>query len=251
MDVNLALKKMVEDYFFKFPTLSLNALAKRANVSEPTLRRITSSQSKLPPAPNIVLNLVSYIKKEKRLAVLLKKTEGVIGEFLRENFSQFIFENETYQYDGDLNELFADKDMYLIYKLASNVVGVSKTEIRQILGEIGVIKLNKMVEQKVIISNNDDCFHSSNKNFSVDIEIAKNFLPHLVQFFKPESVALGLNLMYSLSESLNEDAIKKIKEIQKEAVKSIHEIMSNQNFHGDIPYFSLTMSDTLTIGDNL
>jgi hypothetical protein len=48
-----------------------------------------------------------------------------------------------------------------------------------------------------------------------------------------------------LSETINEDGIRKIKEIQKEAIKKIHTIMNSPFYEGDIPFFTIDMCDTM------
>jgi DNA-binding transcriptional MerR regulator len=237
----------------KYPSISLNAIAKRSGVSEPTLRRLMMSKEKnrQPPAPNIVLQLVSFIKKEKRMSVLISKTEGPIGDYLRKSFDQFIFEKEDIEMSFDLNKLFLDKDLYLIYKLAANSNGVSLKEIEKILGVTGKNKLSELIEKNVIEKRADENFHAINKNFSVDVNVAKNFLPELIRFFKPELAHEGKTLFYSLSESMNESGIQKIKEIQIEAVKAIYKIMTDENNQGTIPYFSVSLLDTMFLNENM
>jgi hypothetical protein len=44
---------------------------------------------------------------------------------------------------------------------------------------------------------------------------------------------------------LNEEAIKRIKDIEKVAVKKIFEVMNDKNNQGTVPYFSLIISDTI------
>lgn len=246
MELNQSLKVLTQNYLDAHPSLSLNALAKRANVSEPTLRRLMNDTSKQAPSPNIVLNLVSYIFKEKKLSVLLSKTDGAIGEFLRKSYDQFIFDQETYEYHHDLNALFRDKDYYLIYKLAANTSGIKPAEIEKMLGEIGKMKINELMKKKVLIKDEEGTLHAANKNFSVDIQVAKDFLPEMLRFFKPEKAEEGKNLFYTLSESLNDEAIQQIKNIQREAVKNIHKIMSDEQNQGEIPYFAVTLLDTMT-----
>lgn len=253
MDLNSSLQDLIQEHLMKYPSLSLNAIAKRSGVSEPTLRRLMTSKEKnrQPPAPNIVLQLVSFIKKEKRMSVLLNKTEGPVGDYLRKSFDQFIFEKEDVEMSFDLNKLFLDKDLYLIYKLAANSHGVRLIEIEKILGVTGKNKLFELVEKNIIEKRADDHYHALNKNFSVDVQVAKNFLPELIRFFKPELAHEGKTVFYSLSESMNEAGIQKIKEVQIEAIKAIYKIMSDEKNQGSIPYFSVSLLDTMVLNENM
>ena len=52
---------------------------------------------------------------------------------------------------------------------------------------------------------------------------------------------------YTLSESLSEKGIQEVKRIQREAVQKIHQVLSESKFQGDIPYFTINLSETLTV----
>ena len=243
------LKDMVAIYFERFPNMSINGLAQKSGVGATTIRRILNNDLKGDPAPHTVLSIVSTLYKERELSKLLSLVEGPVGEMLRECYSLFITEKLDHKYDVDLNEILSDRVNYFIYKLAANKKGTTKIKIVELFGLLGEKRLNSLLNLGLIFEK-DEAIHAKDKNFSLDIKIAKKLLPELIDFYKPEEVAKGKNLFYSLSESLNEDGIKKIKEIQKEAVKKIFEVMNCPYYEGDIPYFTLNMNDTLTYDNN-
>lgn len=240
------LKDLLENYFRKFPNVSINGLAKKSGVGATTLRRILSESLKGDPAPSTVLNVVSAITKERRLSSLLKSFEGPIGEMLRGSFGHFVEENLPHSYSTDLNHELADWHKYIIYKLASNKCGVSKTVLGQTIGNVGLKSLNEMFEKGLLYADGD-IIHSKEKNFSLDLNLALKHLPNLLDFYKPDNLDRGQNLFYTLSESINEDGIKKIKEIQRDAIKKIYAIMNSPYYEGEIPYFTVHCMDTLTL----
>jgi hypothetical protein len=67
-----------------------------------------------------------------------------------------------------------------------------------------------------------------------------------VKFYKPEALAQGKNLFYSLSESMTAEAIQEIKNVQRDAVKKIHAIMNDKDNFGEIPYFTINLAETFT-----
>jgi AraC-like DNA-binding protein len=243
------LKDMINKYLEKFPNLTVSALAKRCNVSATTFRRILQSEKPFAPAPHIVLNIVSYIHREQNLAVLIKKMEGPIEELLTQCFGKFstVYEETPHVYDIDLNEILSDKTNYLIYKLAANDAGTHATIIQQIFGDIGTKKLEKLLEIGAVYQDNDHKIHAKEKNFSLNLELAAEHLQELVKFYKPEELALGKNIYYTVSESLNQEGIDEVKKIQKEAVKKIYSIMQDKKYHGIYPYFSINLADTLLV----
>lgn len=254
-DVNTQLRQLVEVYMEKHSGLTLNALAGRCGVPATTMRRLmqkgSEKEQKNALAPHSVLSLVSYLLKEKKISSLLKKIDGPIAELLNRCFDQFIFDEETSKHtlNFDLNAIFQDKTNYLIYKLAANQCGTSITEVKNIFGLSGLQKLSELIEKKwlVVDSIDSEKFHARDKNFSVDIKLAHQLSHSLIDFYKPCDVGHGYNLFYSLSEGMNEKGIKKIKEIEKEAVQNIFTVMNAKEFHGDIAYFAMVLSDVLGI----
>jgi hypothetical protein len=251
--VNTQLKQLTLLYLEKHPGLTLNALAGRSGVPATTMRRLMKStdSDKSELAPHTVLSLVSYLLKEKKISMLLKKIDGSIAELLNRCFDQFIFDEETsnHQLDTDLNNLFKDKTTYLVYKLAANRCGTTMEDIKNIFGLLGLQKLNDLMEKGWITADlkNSEILHAKEKNFSVDLALAHELTHSLLDFYKPRDLEAGLNLFYSLSEGMNQKGIQKIKEIEKDAVKKIFETMNDLQYLGSIPYYAVILSDVLGV----
>jgi hypothetical protein len=244
--VNHQLKKMTTDYLQTHSSLTLNALAVRSGVAATTLRRLMQNEDKGELAPHSVLALVAYLLREKKISKILKMIDGPVADLLNRCFDQFIFdESADHKIDVSLNELFKDRTTYLVYKLAANNCGISIDEIKNTFGLIGLKKINDLLDKGLLQTDDQGRLHAKEKNFAVDLTLAHQLTHSLVDHYKPTDVDCGLNLFYSLSEGLTEAGIKKIKEIEIEAVKNVYEIMNEKKNHGDIPYFSLFMSDVL------
>lgn len=245
-DLISQLQNLINDYLAKYPQVSINALATRSNIPVSTLRRISLGQQKGDLAPHNVLNLASYVLKEKSLAELLKKVHPTIKEYLEGHFGQFIFANNQRVYDVDLNEVLKDQFFYFIYKQAANHNGTTYMDIIEMFGRIGEAKANELKDMGLLIEEGNR-LHAKSKNFSLDLKVATSHLPELVRFYKPETLGMGLNLFYSLSESMSKDAITEIKDIQREAVKKISAIMNDPEKMGEIPYFTLNLAETFNL----
>ena len=247
ISINDQLRDLIKTYFNQHPRVSINGLAKRVGVGATTIRRILQSSIKEGPAPHTILNIVSAIYKEKNLGKLLNLLDGPVGECLRENFNAFVSVQTEYTYSHDLNVVLNDKVNYLIYKLAANQSGTTKEAIKDMFGDLGLGRVKELSEIGLLLINDKGIIHAKEKNFSLDVGIAKKHLPELVRFFKPEEVVKGLNIFYTLSESLSEKGIQEVKRIQREAVQKIHQVLSESKFQGDIPYFTINLSETLTV----
>lgn len=245
-DLISQLTELINTYLGKYPQVSLNALATRSNIPVSTLRRISLGQQKSEIAPHTVLNLTSYLLKEKNLSSLMGKVDPVIKEYLERHFGQFIFGAEKRVYDVDLNSYLKDQHRYFIYKLAANHRGTNLMEVMELFGRQGEAKVEEMIEFGLLIEDGET-LHAKDKDFSLDLEVASAHLPELVRFYKPETLGLGLNLFYSMSEAMTKEAITEIKNIQREAANKIAAIMDNENNRGDIPYFTINLAETYTL----
>lgn len=247
LSVNQELRVMTSLYLERHPGLTLNALAQRSGVPATTMRRLMQEEGRNELAPHSVLALVSYLLKEKKISKILKIVQGPIAELLNKCFDQFIFDEDSSNHEmhADLNTLLQDKTTYLVYKLAANKFGTDINEVKDALGLLGLKKLNELTELNWIMADETGKLHAKEKNFSVDLAIAHQLTHALVDQYKPCDVKLGYNLFYSLSEGMTEEGIKKIKEIEKEAVKKIFDLMNNQIYQGNIPYFAVVLSDII------
>lgn len=239
-----ALRHLVQEFLARHPRLTIQALATRANVPVTSLRRIVQDSSKSEVAPHTALNLCAYITREKNVAKLLEQLPQVLSDYISRHFGSFIFEgNENRTYAADLNEILKDRTNYLIYKLAANRGGASFEDITELFGSMGKVQAQKLIDLDILRLDSDRIF-ARDPDFSLDLKVAAEHLPELTKFYRPDAVAYGLNLMYSLSEALNEQAIKKIKDIQREAVMATHAIMNDPESFGDIPYFTLNLCES-------
>ncbi len=239
-----SLQSLIASYLEKNPSLTLNAFAARSQVPVTTLRRLMSGQQKNEIAPHSVLNLVSYVYREKNLSVLIEKTETVIAEFLRKHFGAFIFASEKRVYSLDLNQELRDETKYLIYKLAANHNGTDIMTIIENFGTLGKKKAEEMLSKGLLVEGGAR-LHAKEKNFSLDLTVAASHLGALVDFYKPAAMAEGTSTFVSMSESLSLEAIQEIRKVQCEAVLKIHALMNDQKNFGEIPYFTINLAETM------
>lgn len=244
MTLTQQLQGLVENYFDKFPNMSMNALALKSGIGATTLRRLRSDSIKGDPAPHTVLSLVSSVTNERRLSVIVEMFDGPLGELLKQTFGPYVEQNVQHKASPSLNSFLTDATSYFIYKLAANREGTTLETIEGNYGALGLKRLSELTDHG-LINEVDGVFKASEPDFCLDVHLAAGHLPQLVSHYKPDEIPNGQNLFYTMSESLNEEGIQKVKTAQKEAIKKIMDIMRSPFYAGDIPYFTLDMADTL------
>jgi transcriptional regulator with XRE-family HTH domain len=244
MTLNEQLRGQIDSYLKRNKHASLNSLAKKSGVGATTIRRIQSNSIKSSPSPHTVLNIMSALTNETNLNKLVSMLDGEIGIYLQDAFSLYTQTVTNHTYKAELNDVLKDSLTYMIYKLTANRTGISKIDIASEYGKQGLKRLEKLHKEAFVIEDNG-IFHATEKDFSVDYKVASTHLPELVKAYHPEELHLNKNLFYTLSETINEDGIKKIKEIQKEAVEKIYAIFQSPYYEGEEHYFTLNLCDTL------
>ncbi|MFZ8934905.1 MAG: hypothetical protein ACO20H_01585 [Bacteriovoracaceae bacterium] len=239
------LKEMVNSYLEAHPNISINGLAKRSSVGATTIRRIISGSIKSEPAPHTILNLVSVITKEKKLSVIIDKSKGPIKSVLEMTFGVYATESMPHTRDNGLDKALSNPQKFIIYKLAANRVGTSKEEVKENFGSNGLHNLNELLEYGLLEEVNSR-IHAIKKDFALDPEVLVRNIPELLKFYKTHEIDKGQNFLFSMSESLNFEAIQKIKDIQKDALKKIYNIVNSPYYEGEIPFFLVSCQDTLS-----
>lgn len=238
------LKELVIDYLKKNPSLTLHALALRSNVSSSSLRRLVLGTQKFEVAPHSVLNLVSYIFREKNISKLIKKIDQSIAEFLKKHFGSFIFINEQNLKNLEPETYFKDQTKFLIYRLGKNHNGIEVKKIEQYLGQIGLRKMDEMLTDGVLEMRGAVVF-SRPIEYQLNNEIIRDHLPALFQIYQGKTADENISVADFFNESLSLEAITKINEIRKRYLEEISSITTNSENFGEIPYIFFSLKGTI------
>lgn len=239
------LRATLTEYFDKHRNMSLNGLAKKCSVSEPTLRRIFKGQVKTLPNSTTILEVLSAISGEKNTAKLADRYSGPIGDYLR--LIQPQIEDCQPDFDNAVHAEFKDPVKYVIYKLSANSSGVTAQKIQDLFGARGLTCAEDLL-RKNFVQKSGETYRSHVRNFtSSGLSFIDNFKV-LAEFLKAKfSVQKpGLNpLVANYSESVTPKAYQEIMQIQKKTLMKIRKIMSAPESQGSIPLFMLLAIDTL------
>jgi hypothetical protein len=241
----LALQQILQNYLKERPARSVNGLSKKCVVSESTLRRILSGQIKTMPTATTVLDILTTISKEKNIQNILKLYPGTIANYLETNLPQS--ENVLTEYCQELNQVLKDSSTYIIYKLASNSMGLRREKIIELFGLHGIACADVLVENKYL-SLTDNIYRSQIENFTLHHDTFVQKFKAVADFIKIQKniEREHLNpLLVNYSESVSAEAYKEIVSLQKRTLKKIRDIMSAKDSQGQIPLFLLLAIDTL------
>lgn len=237
------LKDAITSYLEVNKNLSLNAIACRSNVSEPTLRRIKKGEVKTLPRINTIVDILSIIYKERNISSLIQKCGPHLKSYLSKVFSVLMDTEAAYENDTGLSKVLQDSTSYLIYKLAANRIGIKREQVQRNFGELGLKKLSDL-ERKGLVFEMVGSYHARTKSFCLDDDLFIQNFKSVADFIRiEEGPARGDNLFYNLSESVSEEGYQKIMAIQRQALKEIVSILNDKKFVGDKQAFVLSTVD--------
>jgi hypothetical protein len=151
----------------------LKDISAKREVGLRTLQRIVSNNNSFKPLPSTVLEVYSYLYKTTSVAELLTKLRTEIAEYLAKNnacFSKNLVERKISSNPKKEIELTTDSLFNIVYILASGDCGIDVSIIRNMLGKMGLDKLDEMItEGHVQINENEKIVRKNNLVWTVPI----------------------------------------------------------------------------------
>lgn len=243
----LQLQKILLDYLDSRPNLSLNGLAKRCAVSEPTLRRIRKGQLKTLPEVTTIIDLLCYVSQENNARKIPELFPGPLAEYLKSKAPVLDLMVKV-EVSEELTQTLKDPVKYLIYKRAVNDSGVTLDQVLNLFGSYGEKQLAALI-QEGLVTQEGDLYKGENKVFTLSNDVFVEHFKATADFIKPHKLAnSSKNLspgFANYSSGLNKKAYTEVLNIQRKAMNKIRKILFDPNAQGKIPTFVLAAVDTL------
>ena len=230
------LREYLQEERKRNPSLNETSLSKRMNIPPTTLNRLLNGYSK----PNIVtmLKLVQFIPE------LMKSVPSEVGKLLEVTRER---EKGRGYVGAEVEELLYDKNNFMCWILASLDKGVTKKEMKDVLGLDGEKTLNFLEKRKVISKGSDNRYRviEKGKKVVLSFDLIKRHLQLLTEQYNLHSVGKRRNYIHYLVGNLNGEGVKQVMKVHQEAHRKVQEIMSTEECKGNISVFSTSCSDAL------
>ena len=243
----IQLQEILLAYLESRPNLSINGLAKRCAVSEPTLRRIKKGQLKTLPEITTIIDLLCYISKEKDARKIADHFPGPLSDYLKAYAPQIdaLVEIEV---SHTLTQTLRDSTKYIIYKMSVNSMGVSMDKVVDLFGRHGESQLMSLIHDDLVEERNGR-YYGKIQYFSLTNDVFVEHFKAVADFIKPHKLSNASNsyspLFINYSAGLTKKAYKEILRIQRAALKKIRKVLVDKNSEGPIPTFYLSALDTI------
>ena len=246
--VSAQLRDVANGYLKKHKGLSVNALAKRMDVSEPTLRRIVKGQLKTKPSLETLMKVLSYVGKTSALAHHIHAHPGPIARELKTCFPTAAHSDFEMINNAKLEEALRDTTSFVLYNLACSDNGLHQEQIVALFGEVGLSSAEQL-RKDGLLSEIEGIYHASFKKWCSSPELSAKHIKSLANFIKPDRVKPESPLtpvFANLTGHIQAQAYKKILKIHQQAFRKTVQILRDPKNSGDLPVFFLGAFDTLS-----
>ena len=229
-------------------------MSKKIGIPPTTFNRLLNGYSH----PNIttlskLIQNIPALKKclpeeiRKAFQVNFEEAEGdylPTGNRVEQDLS--IVQKNKYIYEKDLVTLLSDKYMFLCYVLALSQKRITFKDIQYHFGQKGLKALDFLTQKNILLHNKEENFWIVNKKcpeFALPFHLVQKHLIFLAKQYDPEDV--HHNYIHEVIEGLNEEGVDTLLKAHREFHKKVMKIMTNKNYKGDKPFFSMACSDFL------
>lgn len=231
------------------PHFSVNAMARKCESSETTLRRIRKGNIKTMPKVSTVIDILKFISKENDSKRLLERFPGPLADYLKEKIVALDpIESVDIESVDITNILRNSPSRYLIYKLAANNTGVTEDKIVELFGRFGLNEAEHLVTRKVL-KKDGFTYRKIGNSFSLNNDVFIENFQATAQFIKPHKIedapADSKPFFINISRGVNIKTYRRILKIQRNALRQIRMLLASETSIGKIPLFFLSALDTI------
>jgi len=241
----LELKDLINSWLSEKDSRNIAALARGAGVGENCIRRILNSNS-MPVTENLH-KIVVFIKGDDKHQNLLSSLSTNLKNHIKFELSYLNFDElKDYKSMAAFEEHLSDYSTQFIFERSSMGSGISFEEIKNLFGEIGLSKINTLIELNLVSNNNGIILVNKDYQYHTwSTSLYKKFIPETIKnFYKTES---QINYLFNVNEGVSTKGYARIMDVLENAYKQIQDIANNEK--GEIPVAVAGFMDTLSNND--
>ena len=233
--------KCLQDLKKKFPTYSESQIAEQIKISRATLNRYYNESSK-PSLDNYLKVIVASGNHN-----LVQESMGLFDDVLKVALT----EEKKEIASSELEALFENRDVFVVYMMASNSYGVTRAQILDVLGNAGIEALNILLKKELALEEEGRiCLKQREAVVLRSFGSIKYHLDTYSKFYKTEHVGKKRNYAHSMTDGLNEEGIHALQNAHKAFHAEAQKILRDDKYKGLTPVFSVAYCDSLTSINN-
>lgn len=227
------LSSIIKEYLEEHPKVSLNRLAERSKVSEASLRRVVSKETKASPGVTLTLRVLKYITGEKSFIKLCKTYAGPLGDYLYKELALDRLNEEQEAYRAQLQDKVSDPIIFHVTALAGSPVGVTEEQVESFFGLEGIKTLLSLYEGNYL-NLKDGVFHTNEKGISFTRDIFKPVLHKTIDLVDSDLSPMDSdNFFYLWTSAMNEKGIQKLRKLKLDCYQKMKEVTKQEKYQGN------------------
>ncbi len=226
---------------------SLSAFARKAQVTDSTVRRIFSGTGSVPAQDNLMRALVAltglqntrevveYFEGRKSPIYIYLKKNTVYGSFTASQGSGFVMEGVT------APTIPVDDDVYLAHSLIDQENGTRFMDLLQLMGSSATGAVDRLIKAGIAVLSEDGILRRGTVSPIISKNTALNMAKVLIsRFTRGESDDSRVTFF---SERISEEGLRDLHRVTDEYIKAVTNIVDNKK--GNIPIFLFGVLDKM------
>ena len=228
--LSLDLQQAVEAYMSRSSVRSVAFVARKSGLPYSTVRRVVQGEGT--PTFSTVIAILSVIMDCDGLLEFIQKYFPECYEILSLTFAHG---DRPVVYDAKLKQYLHDPLCHHILHLCSCNTGTTVSKVEQMFGELGVRKLQAMIDDGYITLDGQELRVGSQGLHPQSPESLLNHIDVLTQIFDARNLGTEAALLAIVSESVSLKGLAQIKEAGLNYSKKVDHVRTTHG--GSIPFF--------------
>ncbi|CBW25248.1 hypothetical protein BMS_0323 [Halobacteriovorax marinus SJ] len=235
------LAEHIATYKKSHPNLSSQQIAKKFGVTSSSFNRIEKGDVSNPTIDQVV-KILGGVGRHAEIVGYLSKHYPIVSKTFRDFYT-----TEDGVNSGDKLSIYIQKREFALLILYTLVCkDVTKSEIKRVFGEIGELRLEKLIEENVISVDMKGFVGEVNHFIKLDpqaaISISKTLLDECFEVYVDGD---WNSMLWVDCKRVKKDVVPEVINILNQAYKDIDNILSDEKNEGDHPMFYLLCTDSL------
>ncbi|MDQ3233858.1 MAG: hypothetical protein M3Q07_18735 [Pseudobdellovibrionaceae bacterium] len=232
-----ALQIALEDYFSRYPRVTIKALSIRTSVPYATLRRIINSEVN-DIKDETIFRVINRVMQRKDQIEFIRKYYPILENM---NPVQPQIETSSDDFTRSFKRFLRMSPHNLVVKLALAKAFTSRRDVERLTGEYGLTALDEMIGAGLLVEEHDGIFVHSELESVSDVEDICHQIIKDIEYI-PVTRKSGSSMVRHVFGSISPEGLTRIIDMGQNLVSEVNDLAQKDN--GGIPFFFDLVSGT-------
>ncbi|SMF62641.1 hypothetical protein [Pseudobacteriovorax antillogorgiicola] len=229
----LDLKGAIETWLNGKKSRSLSMLAHRTNKAYSTIRYI--AQGERLPNESTIFSITDIIMPTQERVAFFKSYFPKIGELMESAYSHEV-RNEPHH---EMLRRYLNKEPHnRIFNIAATSHGTNRTDIRVLLGDVGIQALQEMIDEGFLVEDDRGSIHYSSDSWALtDVDDILSQVKMSISHFDKSLIGTDAASLVNMTASVSQDQLSRVKKLIQDFARELSSLKNDDDAKGNVAFF--------------